>query len=229
MTLRQVNITKLANLTYPDDMLNQPGVRKFWRLPLDNALFEFYDPIFEIYNPRKNGRDETFERKMRAAIEAERKLMAPLMDRLSGVEKYRTEQYRHATWSAMYRFYNKNLITWPDIGESLEWYFSKVIKVEGFLSSQSPETLSVLEKDLNDWQDCMNKLGELKKASAVEITGEKYMMKCEFNEPCGDACMALFMLLSERKNITRLKSVGFFLEKDLDRNYVPVGAAPKLT
>lgn len=229
MTLRQVNITKLANLTYPDKMLNQPGVRKFWRLPLDNALFEFFDPIFEIYNPQKNGRDETLERKMRAAIEAERKLMAPLMDGLSNVEKYRTEQYRHATWSAIYRFYSKQPITWPNIGESLEWYFSKVINIEGFLGKINTETVALFEQDLEEWKDCMKKNGELKKATAVEIAGEKYLMKCEFNEPCGDACMALFMLLSERKKQIGLKSVGFFLEKDTNRSYVSVGATLKMT
>jgi hypothetical protein len=102
----------------------------------------------------------------------------------------------------------RETIKWPRLGLSKGWESSLHIRIVGWLFLAIPETVQGLRGILLEWHDCLAR--EIRHAGELTFTGDAFTANYEFNGPCGDAVMALFMLLTITRNLTSLQAVGFF-------------------
>jgi hypothetical protein len=231
MFMRQVIITRYSNVADPHGLSKNKLVRKAWKLPRGYFLCELFDPVFEsIYNwdmakQRAAFADAGIRARSASIVAEEMALFAPLY----GQEKRRSPFLRLGVpcQSVLYRFLDKQPIRWPELGNSLNWESSRSIDITGELKSTSQEVAEGLRILFQEWVDALAALGELSRAHPIIFTGENFSAECEFTGPCGDAAMALYMLLTETKKITSVQSVGFFLLTDIDRRYLPIVRAAK--
>jgi hypothetical protein len=231
MFMRQVIITRYSNVADPDGISKNKLVQKAWKLPRGYFLCELFDPVFEaIYNwdmakQRAAFADEGIRARSAAVIAEEMALFAPLY----GQEKRRSPFVKLGVpcQSVLYSFLDKQPIRWPELGHSPNWETARSIEITGELKSalhKAPEELSM---SFQEWVDAMTALGEISRARPITFSDENFVTKCEFKGACGDAAMALFMLLTEAKKVTSVQSVGFFLPTDIKRRYLPIGRAAK--
>ena len=226
--MRQVIITRESNVADPNGVSKNEFVRKFWKLPRGYILCELYDPIFESRDMDKHlaaHADEGMRARIAEVIAKEVALFAPMYGR----EKRRSPFVKLGVIypTGDYRFLDKRPIQWPELGHSPNWESSRSIDITGELKSASQEAAAEFERVFQEWVDAMTALGEISRAHAITFAGEKFSVECEFTGACGDATMALYMLLTETKKITSVQSVGFFLPTDANRRYLPIGRAAK--
>lgn len=227
MFMRQVIITRYSNVADPDGLSKNKLVRKAWKLPRGYFLCELFDPVFEsIYNwdmakQRAAFADEGIRARSAAIVAEEMALFAPLF----GQEKRRSPFLKLGVpcQSVLYRFLDRQPIRWPELGYSPNWETVRSIEITGELKSISQEAAEELRILFQEWLVAMAALGEINRAHPITFTHEKFVVECEFTGACGDAAMALYMLLTETKKITSVKSVGFFLPTDINRHYLPIG------
>jgi hypothetical protein len=231
MFIRQVIITRYSNVADPNGISKNKLVRNAWKLPRGYFLCELFDPVFEsIYNWDMAKQcaafaDEGIRARSAAIVTEEMKLFAPLYGR----EKRRSPFLKLAVpcQSVLYRFLDRQPIRWPELGYSPSWETARSIDIAGELKSTSREATEELRILFQEWVDAMAALGKIKRAHPITFTHEKFVAECEFTGACGDAAMALYMLLTETKKITSVQSVGFFLPADINRRYLPIGRAAK--
>jgi hypothetical protein len=231
MFVRQVIITRYSNVADPDGISKNKLVQKAWRLPRGYFLCEFFDPVFEaIYNcdvakQRAAFADEGIRARSAAVVAEEMALFAPLY----GQEKRRSSFVKLGVpcQSVLYRFLDKQATRWPELGHSPNWETARSIEITGELKSTSQKAAVELSIPFQEWVDAMAALGEISRAGPITFGGQKFLAECEFTGACGDAAMALYMLLTETKKITSVQSVGFFLPTDIERRYLPIGRAAK--
>lgn len=231
MFMRQVIITRYSNVADPKGLSKNKLVRKAWKLPRGYFLCELFDPVFEsIYNwdmakQRAAFADEGIRARSAAIVAEEMALFAPLF----GQEKRRSPFLKLSVpcQSVLYRFLDRQPIRWPELGYSPNWETVRSIEITGKSKSISQKAAEELKILFQEWLDAMTALGEINRAHSITFTSEKFIAECEFTGACGDAAMALYMLLAETKKITSVQSVGFFLPTDINRRYLPIGRAAK--
>jgi hypothetical protein len=212
MSSRRIKIVHTSDLTDPGELEGHRFVVKCWSLPRGFWLFEWYDPVFE-----RTGRDpDVVSRIMEVNAEA-RRLLDPLFledgDLIGppGFVWFGCETYYHL---AGHR--GKKASRWPQFGSSELWNLRNRIRISGRLARPGPQTIDALEAVFKEWSDCMVGLRQLTGRTALRFSDENFSSICEFVEPCGDATMALFMLLAATRKETTLGAVGFFYEDDYE-------------
>jgi hypothetical protein len=231
MFMRQVIITEHSNLADPDGLSKHELVRKVWKIPRSYVLIELFDSVFEsIYTwdmakQRAAFLEEGIRTRSATIVAEELKLLAPLY----GQEKRRSPFLRLAVpcQSALYRFLGSRPIQWPGLGHSANWETTRSIEICGELNSASQEAAARLRVVFQEWVDAMVALGQISEVHPITFAGKKFTAECEFAEACGDATMALYMLLTATKKVTSVQSVGFFLPTDANRRYLPIGRTAK--
>jgi hypothetical protein len=218
MAVRQVIIAKDADIDF-DILAKHPLVKKVWRLPRAYTLFEYYHPVFEHtwnsnYKAATAARQtEPYKSQTHAAEMETRNLLGPLYHAYAGQDYHMHEEVSRTAW---YWFKGREKLTlkWPRIGHSKDWESSSTVRIAGRLFIAMPETIEGLDAVLSEWRDCMDGFGEIKRAAELRLEGDGFSADYEFAGPCGDATMALFMLLTVTRHLTSLEAVGFFLPGD---------------
>lgn len=231
MFMRQVIITRYSNIADPEGLSKHELVRKVWKLPKGYILCELYDPAFEFIYSRDMDKhraahaNEEIRARAVAIVAEEMALFAPLY----GQEKRRSPFLKLDVIcpTGDYRFLDKRSILWPELGHSPNWERSRSVNITGQLKSTSKGEALELQRVFQEWVDAMTSLGEVSQVQSISLAGEKFTAAGEFTGACGDATMALYMLLAETKKITTVQSVGFFLPTDTNRRYLPIGRAAK--
>jgi hypothetical protein len=229
MRVRRVIITKNANVNNIETLPLHPNVRKCWRLPREYVLFEFYHPVFEriydqdpaVANAARS--DEIVRSQTAEAIAEERNLLAPLYRDIGNPSNALTLLVPSKAATYFFVGRGKGRISWPRTGYSPGWESSTRIRVDGRLFMALPEAVEGLRTVLREWSDSMTKIGEMKAIETLIIDGTHFSAICEFEGPCGDAAMALFMLLTETRNLSSLEAVGFFFPDDISSTLFEAG------
>jgi hypothetical protein len=174
---------------------------------------------------RSSLNDESIRAQEAAAIQEEMKLLAPLY----GNEKSQSRFIRLAvlTSTTFYQFMDKRPIRWPQIGYSKDWSSAQTIHVAAEVESVSRDATVAFNIVFQEWANSMTAQGQLRQVHPLLQTDCKVEFICEFREACGDAAMALYMLLTDSRKMTFVQSVGFFLSTDTDRRYFPIGRRAK--
>lgn len=215
MRIRRIIITKECNIANIAELRKQPCVRKWWKLPLDYAIFEFYHPIFErIYDDDLDmsnaaRMEEQVRLETAAALSEERRLLAPLYQEIKNPSDALTLLVPSKT--AIYHFLGKGKgqIPWPNLACSNGWELSSRIHIRGRLVAAIPETLKSLQTVISDWANSMKYVGAITEMDDISFTGESFAFAAECSEHCGDAAMALFVLLTETRQMTSVQAVQF--------------------
>lgn len=216
--LRQVAIAKGTDVDM-EVLATHPNVVKRWCLPYGYVLFEFYHPIFD------KAWDSDFslatwhhynEPSKSQVVEADREMkrvLAPLFD--PGQNPDCCMYTRYAP-NAVYRFFGRerHSIKWPKIGLSQEWSSARRVRLAGRLFYSMPETTDALAAVIGQWHECLVGYGESAPGTNVKWAEEHFSSIYDFEDACGDATMALFMILTATRNLTSLEAVGFFLPDD---------------
>jgi hypothetical protein len=222
MRQRQVIIAKDMDVDF-DALARHPMVIKCWRLPRGYTLFEYYHPVFErtwdcdVEAANAARRVEPYKSQTLAAEMEVRNMLAPLYRNYSGQQDY--HMYVKCPRTVRYWFCGreKHTMKWPRIGCSTGWQDSPSIRIAGRLFVAMPETVEGIETVVSEWRDCL--AGEIRRAGEFTFTGDSFRAEYDFAGPCGDATMALFMLLTATRNLTSLEAVGFFLAGDFSTRY----------
>ena len=214
MMQRQVTIAKDADIDL-EALAVHPLIVKCWRLPRGYTLFEQYHPVFEhtcnsdYEAARAALRAEPYKSQHDAARLGWRKLLAPAYADGKG-----DHMFVLMTQTATYWFEGRERYTikWPRIGVSKNWEGLSRIRIVGRLFLAIPEAVENLKTVFSEWQKAIP--GEVVQAGDLVFTGDGLSANYEFEGPCGDATMALFMLLTATRHLTSLEAIGFFLPDD---------------
>jgi len=229
MRIRKVIITKNATIANRTILNRHPNVKKCWFLPQQYTLFEFYHPVFErIYDSdltvaNAARLDPAVRAETIAAVTEEQVLLAPLYQNVERPSDALTLLVPSQTVMYYFLGLGKGQIQWPRLERSVGWETAQSIRVEGRLSSVASNNIEELGVVLREWSESMTALGELSVLLPAEFSSNSFSAKCDFHSACGDASMALFMLLTESRYLTGLEAVGFFLPGDLSASFVEIG------
>ena len=220
MRIRRVIITRNENFADIGALAKHPNVPKCWHLPRGYTLFEFYHPVFDrIYTNDQEAAnaarlDDSVRLQTSAAVTEERKLLEPLYRGIGNPSNALTLLVPTKTVTYYFVGRGKGSIAWPQIGYSKDWEIARSIRVVGRVYSTVPETVEALIMVINEWAGALAGWGEIKELDGVSISGERFSTGALFNGSCGDAIMALLMLLTETRNLTSVEEV-MFLEPDV--------------
>ncbi len=215
MRIRRVIITKQSNIANATELHNHPCVRRLWKLPLGYIMFEFYHPVFEkIYNDdleKSNAArmEESVRHDTATAITEERKLLGPLYQQFQNPSDALTLLVPSTT--AVYHVLGKGKgqLPWPDLVCSKGWELSNRLQVRGTMVSAIPETVSSLEMIIKSWTKSMRDIGAINRVGDISLIGQSFKVIAECSGACGDAAMALFVLLMETRQTTSVQTVQF--------------------
>jgi hypothetical protein len=222
-------VTQNSNVADIGALLRHENVIKCWRLPREYVLFEFYHPVFDhIYeiNPQVKHTalgNESIRSQTAAASAIERGLLGPLYRKTQSPSD--AVMLLVPAKTVFYEFLGarKGRIPWPDLGCSPGWESVRSVFITGQRESVSPEKEAALKEVFQEWLDTMKELGVMNQADSIRLVGHSFETVGEFTEPCGDAAIALYMLLTETRKITTVQSIGFFAPTDTIRRYLPIG------
>jgi hypothetical protein len=212
-------VTRDSDFADIEALPSHPYVVKCWRLPRGHTLYELYHPVFDrIYDSdHEVGNAARMDPVARAqdqqVFAEERKLLAPLYREVAEPRR-RPFCMRSRTTEYLFFGRGKNSIKWPQIGTSAGWGEAQTIRVAGRLLMATPETIEGLRTVFKEWVDCMTALRELTSAEELRFSGEHFSSMCEFAGPCGDAVIALLMVLTATRKETALAAIGFFHPED---------------
>lgn len=233
MCARRVIITRASEVGNPEELASHPNVRGLWSLPRGYVLFEFYHPVFEQIYETTPGvassarRLESVRRETAQAIAEEQRLLSKLHRDMP--DSSDALMLLVPSQASFYSFLgrNKRTFPWPSLGCSPFWDTSRKIRVAGRLVANVAETVSGLKSVLEEWSDSAPPVNSVRMGSDLHFEGEYFSFKCDFSSPCGDATMALFMLLAATRSLTSLEAVGFFLPGDYSTPFRQIGSPEK--
>jgi hypothetical protein len=202
--MRKVIITNSNYLIGFNDLSRHAAVRKCWLLPRDFILFEMDDPVFVSPGDARPPSSQ-----MAAAIFEEATFFAPFYQRISSLADIKSLHIPSQTVSYHLLTASRTNLQWPAIQLSDNWDKFPTVHVICRLLSRSAVEPTVLKQTLAEWQSCMRRLGQLRRASQRRVALRSLSTTCEFTGECGDGTMALFMLLSEKSRLISLRSVAF--------------------
>ena len=215
MRIRRVIITRESNIENLANLPEQSSVKTCWRLPFNYTMFEFYHPVFErIYDDRPSisnaaRAEDWVRRQTAAAIAEERRLLAPLYrdfhnpsDALILLVPSRV---------AIYHFVGKGKgqIAWPELNCAQGWEVSKRIRIKGQMIVAIEETVYGLQTVIRDWAVSMKGIGIVTQIGEIVTAGESFTINFECSAFSGDAVMALYILLTETRNLTSIQTLHF--------------------
>jgi len=225
---RKVIITAKQNLESSEKAFASDHVRKLWLLPRNQVLLEFYHPSFEMTrNPRIAGLWDDSSRQAAAdAVQKEKALLGPLYRRLRTPSDALMLLIPSRT--AIYEFvgFGKGKIALPQAGCSSGWESVKEIRIAGKLSHRSEafeKRKAAFETVIDEWSGALKELGVEVNVNCSPFVGTYFSRMAQFSEPCGDACMALFMLATITRPTTDVECLGFFHEGDFETPFLEIG------
>jgi hypothetical protein len=226
MSWRRVNITRQVNIADLNQLPHHPNVRRCWVLPWGFVLFEFYDPIFEEaeIDPAlggSHGQSEATRRKLASLMIEERRLLAPLYR--GRPEHWQGNKFGLPLKTVIYRVVDDKVIRWPWFGCSPDWEIQRRIRFSGKLGTLTTGTRESLERAFVDWATWAQSIGQLTGAGKFTFEVDKFGALCEFSGPCGDACMGLYLLLTEKRSQSNLEAAGFFDPDEKEMRFLEIG------
>ena len=212
---------------------SHPNVRKYWSLPRDYALIEFYHPACQrIYDSDPSvssaaWADISVRNAMVEAGAVERELLGPLSRQVPDLSD--AVLLGIPSPSVIYDFMGsgKGQMRWPEIGLSPSWETARTIRVVARLAVVVPELMSAFESVVLTWQDCMKQFGEIKTCGPLSGSDGEISCVFSFREGCGDAAMALHMLAADTRHLTSLNAIGFFAPGDVSSPFLEIGGPGK--
>ena len=225
--MREVIITKDSNLIDLDTLAQNPIVRKCWRLAKGYTLIEPYDPVLD--DPRISSaarHKEPLKSQLNAFYSEQAKLLAPLYEHVKPSDAGMALIPGTRT---VYRFLGRDKlrIRWPEIGCSRGWESANTVRISGRLVAAIPETIQGLNTVLKEWLDSMAAVSQIRLVRSMAFADRDFTLIAEFADACGDAAMALYILLTETRGLTSLEAVGFFLPDDFSSPFVQIGGPGK--
>jgi hypothetical protein len=218
MRIRYVAINRDSDFTDVEAFASHQNVVKCWRLPRTFTLYELYAPVFDlVWDPDlcHAARLDPVVREQENEVYWERnRQLAPLLREVADPNNHPMD-VRAIT--AHYDFFGRGRsFRWPQLGTSPGWGEARVIRIAGRLAAFTPEKVQSLKAVFKEWGDRMRDLGELTSAGELGFSGAHFNAMCEFGGPCGDAAMALFMLVTDTRKLTSLQAIGFFHPTDYE-------------
>lgn len=216
MRIRYVAINRDTDFADVEGFARHPHVVKCWRLPRAFTLYELYAPVFDlIWDPDLSNAarlDPEVRRRTNEVYWERNRQLAPLLRDVPD-PNHRPMDVRAIT--AHYHFFGLGRsYHWPQLGTSVGWGEARVIRIAGRLATALPENVRSLQALFSEWADCMTRLGELTRAPVIHLSDGYFSEVFEFSGPCGDAAMALFMLVTDTRKLTSLQAIGFFHPED---------------
>lgn len=205
--MRKVIITKSYNLVAPEELTTHPLLSKCWQLPREYTLIEIVDPALSQEEP-------SFQTSRHAALAsmAEGMLFAPFHRRLKSLADITTLHFSTQTTSYHLITESRYIPRWPSFVLSPRWETQQAIAIHCRLNSDLASRFEVLQSTIVEWAARMREIGKLRLfLPIVSERRRKYVVNCEFAEPCGDQIVALFVLLADTRLHTCLRSVSFYL------------------
>lgn len=204
--MRKVIVTKSYNLVAPEELTTHPQLRKCWQLPREYTLIEIADPALTAEEPSCQT-----SRHAAVASMAEGMLFAPFHRRLKSLADITTLHFSAQTTSYHLITESRYIPKWPSFVFSPHWDAQEAIAIHCRLNSDLLSRFEVLQSTFVEWATRMREIGKLRLFLPVVSERRKYVVNCEFAEPCGDQIIALFMLLADTGAHTCLRSVSFYL------------------
>ncbi len=99
------------------------------------------------------------------------------------------------------------------------WETAETIQVTGRLANAIPETVEALTRISKEWLDSMAALGQISQSRPITFSDWNFNATYTLTGTCGDATMALYVLLTETRKMTSVEAIGFFLPTDIGRRY----------
>jgi hypothetical protein len=230
VTVRKVIIAPKHSLESPEGVLHSAYVKKIWFLPRDHVLLEFYHPAFEFTRDPSFVTQWSDSARLAAAeaVEKEKAIFSPLYKKVRKPSDALMLLVPSRT--AMYEFVGpgKGRIRWPDLGCSPDWESSTHIRTVASLEHRSGDMharMTALEGIFNEWLGAMSEFGLRITVSDSTVVGSHFSKSLEFNEPCGDSCMAFYMLVAITTARTGAVCLGFFHVDDYDSPFLQIGGS----
>lgn len=228
MTSRKVIIAARHNLESTERVLHSDYVKKLWFLPGDHVLLEFYHPSFELTrNPSFVAQwSDSTRRAAAEAVEKEKEMFSPLYKRIRRASDALMLLIPSRT--AMYEFVGegKGKINWPDLGCSSDWESSTEVRITASLDHRSGDMdarMILLEGIFNEWLGGMSEIGINIEVTDSRVVGSYFSKSLEFDQSCGDSCMAFYMLAATTRARTGADCLGFFQPDDYDSPFLQIG------
>jgi hypothetical protein len=201
--MRKVIITKSHNLIGWEHLAKHSLVRRRWRLPREYTLI-VVDPTAET-----TGSVCLSQKQMAVAHVEEASLFAPFYRRTKSLAEISTLHLTARTTSYHFVADSRSVLQYPAFRVFPDWETSNVIQIRCLLRSNLTGRCLFLQSIFAEWAIGMRGLQELRLFSPVISDRRQYVVTCGFGEACGDATMALLMLLSDTRAATCLRSVAF--------------------
>jgi hypothetical protein len=212
--MREVIITRIDNLIPIEELQHHPIVRKCWTLSRGQTLLDLYAPVLDDPGIGTAARhQEPIKSKLTAYYDEQAKLLAPLYKCVSRSE---AEMALVPGTQSLYHFLGKDKyrIRWPEIGYSRGWEVAHTIRISGRLVAAIPETVEGLNSVVGEWLGSMASRIQIVLESPLRFEDRDFTLPVKFETACGDAVMALYMLLTETRSLTSLQAVSFFVPDD---------------
>ena len=204
--MRRVIITKSYNFVAPEELTKHPLLNKCWQLPREYTLIEILDPVLRQEEPLCQT-----SRHAALASMAEGMLFAPFHRRMKSLADITTLHFSAQTTSYYLITESRYIPRWPSFVFSPHWDAQEAIAIHCRLNSDLISRFEVLQSSFVEWAARMREIGKLRLFLPVVSERRKYVVNCEFDEPCGDQIITLFMLLADTGLQTCLRSVSFYL------------------
>jgi hypothetical protein len=217
---RQVRLCSRRHLANPAGVSTHPNVRKSWELPGDNVLFEFYDPVYErIYSWNREIRAAAMQTasdltQARACDAIYRSLLGPLFEG-HGQLFHGISHAMPPLYSGFFAFLGYKRVSWPETRMSSLVDLGTSLEVLARLREFEPNRCESYCSIVNEWEEWAYGLHILKSVEPVRRDPDGELRSSyELTEPCGDAAMVLFLLLSLSRMQTTVGSIGFCAPSD---------------
>lgn len=204
--MRKVIVTKSYCLVAPEELTTHSQLRKCWKLPRDYTLIEILDPVLSQEEPSSQT-----ARHAELASMAEGTVFAPFHRRLKSLADITTLHFSAQTTSYHLITDRRQVPRWPLFVFSTGWDTREAVAIHCRLNSDLASRFEVLQSTIVEWAALMTEIGKLR--LFLPILSErrrKYVVNCEFAEPCGDQIIALFILLADTRVHTCLRSASFY-------------------
>jgi len=225
MRVREVIITDQENVI--DISQAHPNIKKVWTLPRKIVLFEFYHSLNELlYNNdpnivKKAYEDKKIFNKMAEVKKIKYEIFKPLYKKIADSSKQ--VMLFIPTISTNYFFLgkNKDKISWPEIDNLIlskkNWELQKNLNLSIFIKAINPKKKNIFNEVLIEWENFCIKEDIVSNIDLLKFEDSNIFISCQFKESCGDAFMALYMIITKLKNDLSIKSIIIKnKEKDLD-------------
>jgi hypothetical protein len=204
--MRKVIVTKASYISF-DELARNPRVRKHWLLPRGFMLIEMMHPA------SRGAAAKRAQPQIAAALEEEAALFAPFYRRVRSLAEIMTLQIRTRTASYHLCAAGPTIVRWPNLRVPDGWDVQTAMDITCKFSTSIAARMSI-RRIFNEWRSCLTGLGELATFEARSRVAGQYAGKCKFTGCCGDATIALLILLAGEGARLRLQSVHLSAEPD---------------